>query len=172
MYMVCPYNMTCTLKGMACRRLFPFTFHENLAIATAIYRSPEDLWAPKSPQSLKKVFPGLPTRNVQKVSKRSQRIQKKVKKVSKSGFGIFSTLFFFDTFCTSRAGRPGKTFLRLFGDFGAPGCGAPVYGDCNCSEKQAERKNWYILVWAEWGSEFGGDVVFCGRRPDHISLKA
>ena len=29
------------------------------------------------------------------------------------------------------AGRPGKTFLRLLGDFGAAGCGDSVYGDCN-----------------------------------------
>ena len=30
---------------------------------------------------------------------------------------------FFGTFLTLRVGRPGHTFLRLFGDFGARGCG-------------------------------------------------
>ena len=44
--------------------------------------------------------------------------QKKVKKTTKSVLGDFC-----DTFLTLRAGRPGNTFLRLFGDFGARGCG-------------------------------------------------
>ena len=73
---------------------------------------------PKSPKSLKKVSPGLPARSVQKESK-------SLKKVSeKSLFDTFlrhfdSTLF--ETFWTLRAGRPGETFLRLFGDFGPGG---------------------------------------------------
>ena len=87
--------------------------------------SPEVL---KSLKSLKKVFPGLLARSVKKVSKKSQRTRKGVKKVSKSVFGNF-----FNTFLTLRAGRPGKTFLRLFGDFGARGVETPVYGDCNHS---------------------------------------
>ena len=37
---------------------------------------------------------------------------------------------FLDTFLTLRAGRPGNTFLRHFGDFGARGCGDSC-GDCN-----------------------------------------
>ena len=48
--------------------------------------------------------------------KKSQRTRKRVKKVSNSVLGDF-----FDTFLTLRAWRPGKTFLRLFGDFGARG---------------------------------------------------
>ena len=52
------------------------------------------------------------------MSKKSQMTQKRVKKTTKSVFGDF-----FDTFLTLRAGRPGKSFLRLFGDFGARGCG-------------------------------------------------
>ena len=43
--------------------------------------------------------------------------EKKVKKITKSVFGDF-----FDTFLTLWAGRPGKSFLRAFGDFGARGC--------------------------------------------------
>ena len=75
--------------------------------------------APKSPKSLKKVFPDLPARSVKKVSKKSPN----------TDFVVFLTHFrvirdFFDTFfLTLRARRPGNTFLRLFGDFGARGCG-------------------------------------------------
>ena len=90
----------------------------NLAIGAAIYRSPEALWA-RNPQKVSKGgFPGLPARSVKKVSKKSQMTPKRVKKTTKSVFGDF-----FDTFLTLRAGRPGKSFLRLFGDFGARGCG-------------------------------------------------
>ena len=69
--------------------------------------------APKSPKSLKKDFPGLPARSVKKVTKKSPN----------TDFVVFLTPFrviwdFFDTFLTLRAGRPGNTFLRLFGDFG------------------------------------------------------
>ena len=73
---------------------------------------------PKSSKSLKKVFPGLLARSVKKVSKKSKMTRKRVKKTTKSVFGDF-----FDTFLTLRAGRPGKSFLRLFGDFGPRGCG-------------------------------------------------
>ena len=52
------------------------------------------------------------------MSKKSQTTRKRVKKVSKSVSGVF-----LDTFLALQAGRPRKTFLRLFGDSGAQGCG-------------------------------------------------
>ena len=57
--------------------------------------------------------------------------------MAKSVFGDF-----FDTFSTLRAGRPGKTFLRLLGDFGARGVETPVYGDCN----RDYGVRWQILI--------------------------
>ena len=74
--------------------------------------------APKAPKSLKKDFPGLPARSVKTVSKKSPN----------TDFVVFLTLFlghlglfrhFFDT-----PGREAREPLwRLFGDFGARGCG-------------------------------------------------
>ena len=49
--------------------------------------------------------------------------RKRVKKTTKSVFGDF-----FDTFLTLRAGRHGKTVLRLFGIWGLGGVETPVYG--------------------------------------------
>ena len=80
---------------------------------------------PKSPKSLKNGFPGLPARSVKKVSKNSQMTRTRLKKTTKSVFGDF-----FDTFLTLPAGRPGKSFLRLFGVSGLGGVETPVYGDC------------------------------------------
>ena len=53
-----------------------------------------------------------------------------------SDFDTFLTLFrvfwdFSDTFLTLRAGRFGKTFLRLLGTSGPEGLGIPVYGGSN-----------------------------------------
>ena len=71
---------------------------------------------PEIPQ--KSQIPGLPAWSVKKVSKKCQMTRKRVKKTTKSVFGDF-----FDTFLTLPTGRPGKSFLRLFGDSGARGCG-------------------------------------------------
>ena len=79
-------------------------------MGTAIYRSLHAL----KPWNPRKVSPA---RSVKKVSKKSQMTRKWVKKTTKLVFGDF-----LDTFLTLRAGRPGSTFLRLFGDFGARGC--------------------------------------------------
>ena len=81
--------------------------------------------APKSPKSLKKVFLGLLAQSVKTSDEKVPKDPKRVTKVSKSMFEDF-----FGTFLTLRAGRPGKTFLRLFGGFGAQGCGA----SCICWE--------------------------------------
>ena len=71
------------------------------------------------------------------MSKKSQRTGKRVKKVSKSVFGDF-----FDTFLRLRVGRPGKTFVRLFGDFGARGSGdSCIWGlqsQANCQKEAYE----------------------------------
>ena len=65
------------------------------------------------PQKSQKGLPGPPR----------PECQKSVEKSPNTDFGVFLTHFrviwdFFDTFLTLRAGRPGNTFLRLFGDFG------------------------------------------------------
>ena len=72
-----------------------------ITIAIPIYRSQIE------------AFPGLPVRSVKKVSKKSPN----------TDFVVFLNLClvisdFFDTFLKLRAGTPGNTFLRLFGDFG------------------------------------------------------
>ena len=98
--------------------IFAYMIISWVAIGAAVYRSfhtPE----PRNPQKVSKggsraSRPGVS----KKVSKKSQMTQKRAKKTTKSVFGDF-----FDTFLTLRAGRPGKSFLRLFGDFGARGCG-------------------------------------------------
>ena len=109
---------------------------------------------PKSPKSLKKVFPGVPARSVKKVSKKSQMTRKRVKKTTKSVFGDFV-----DTFLTLRAGRPGTTFLRLFGIWGLGGVETPVYGDCNRNfrtDSQGEIKT---------STKFSGNNVWVSRLP-------
>ena len=76
---------------------------------------------PPSPEIAKKSrkgVPGPPGPECQKVSKKSPSTH----------IVVVLTLFrviwdFFDTFLTLRAGRPGNTFSRLFGDFGARGRG-------------------------------------------------
>ena len=87
--------------------------------------------APESPKSLKKDFPGLPVGSVKKVSK----------KCPNTDFVVFFTLFrviwhFFDTFLALRAGRPGNTILRLFGDFGPRG----PRDSCICSNRKSGKK--------------------------------
>ena len=86
---------------------------------------------PSGPEIHKKSQKGLPApprpecqKSVEKSLKGPTR--KRGKKVSKSVFGDF-----FGTFLTLWAGRPGKTFFRLFGDFGLGGVESPVYGVCN-----------------------------------------
>ena len=85
----------------------------TVTFGTAIYRSPEALWA----------------RNPEEVSERSSRasplgvLKKCRKRPPNTAFDTFLTLSwvlwdFFDTFLTLRAGRLGKTFLRLLGVFG------------------------------------------------------
>ena len=104
--------------------------------------------APKSPKSLKRGFPGLPARSVKKVSKKSQMTQKRVKKTTKSVFGDF-----FDTFLTLRAGRPRNPLLRLFGDFGARGCGdSCIWG----LHTQVTTRLWLRCVIRR---EFGGNMI-------------
>ena len=66
----------------------------------------------KPRKSLKKVFLGLPAQSLKKVPKRSKKSPKSLQKVS------FRGLFdLFGTFLRLWAGRPRKTFLRLFRDF-------------------------------------------------------
>ena len=76
-----------------------------------MFRSPKALWA----------------RNPQKVSKRtsqaSTECQKSVEKVPHDLKNKISDVGLFRHFLTLRVSRLGKSFLRLFGDFGAPGCG-------------------------------------------------
>ena len=87
---------------------------------TAIYRCLQAIRArnpQKSQKSLKKVSKSLPARSVRKVSKGVKKSRKSLGKVlEKSIFSVFC--LFSKTFWTLRAGRPGETFLRLFGDFG------------------------------------------------------
>ena len=108
-----------TLSGTPVRVFQPRYTIAIVAIAAAIYRSLKGLWGLKSPKSLKKVFPDVPARSVKKVLKKKvpndPKISQKDCKISARGL--------FDTSLTLRAGRPGNTFLRLFGDFGARGCG-------------------------------------------------
>ena len=64
--------------------------------------------------------------NPQKVSKKSPRASRpgmSKKSREKSRKSLFLTLIFSKRFATLQAGRPGETFLRLFGDFrsGGPG---------------------------------------------------
>ena len=68
--------------------------------------------SPEIPKKSQKALRGPPLKKCQK------GVKKGVKKTAKSVFGGF-----FETFLTLRAGRAGKTFLRLFGDFGARECG-------------------------------------------------
>ena len=86
---------------------------------------------PKPPKSLKKVFAGLPAQSIQKVSTKSPN----------TFFDSFSgSLGLFDTFLILRAGRPAKTFWRLFGDFGPRGLRTPVYGDCNRKHRNETQR--------------------------------
>ena len=78
-------------------------------------RGPEALWARKT-QKVSKRSSWAPV--CEKVSKKSRMTRKRIKKTIKSVLGDF-----FDTLLTLQAGRPKKSFLRLFGDFGARGCG-------------------------------------------------
>ena len=74
---------------------------------------------PSGPEIPKKSQKGLsepPGPECQNSVKKASKDPKRVKKVSKAVFGDF-----FDTFLTLWAGQPGKTFLRLFGDFGPRG---------------------------------------------------
>ena len=88
-------------------------FHHEVTIAVPIYRS---LHTPEP-------------RNPQKGSKRTSRAsrQKNIEKVPpNTDFAFFLNLFrviwdFCATFLTLRAGRPGKSFLRLFGGFQGSG---------------------------------------------------
>ena len=70
------------------------------------------------------------------MSKKSQMTRKRVKKTAKSVFGDF-----FDTFLPLPAGRPGKSFLRLFGDFGARGCGDSCIWGLHTQLLGAQRGN-------------------------------
>ena len=73
---------------------------------------------PEIPKKSQKGVPGPPGPECQQSVEKVPNDRTEVKKTTKSVFGEF-----FDTFLTLRAGRPGKSFLRLFGNFGARGCG-------------------------------------------------
>ena len=72
--------------------------------------------SPEIPKKSQKGLPGPPRSECQK------SVEKVLKdffmKKSQKGVKI-SVRDFFETFLTLRAGRPGNTFLRVFGDFGA-----------------------------------------------------
>ena len=80
---------------------------------------------PKSPKSLRKVFPGLRARSVKKVSKKCQMTWKRVKRLQNQCSGTFSTLFWH-----SGRGGPGSPFWDFLGISGLGGVDTPVYGDC------------------------------------------
>ena len=90
----------------------------SIAIGAAIYRSPEALWA-RNPQKVsKRCSRASRPRVSKKCRKKSRMTRKESKRLQNQCSGDF-----FGTFLTLRAGRPGNTLLRLFGDFGARGCG-------------------------------------------------
>ena len=74
---------------------------------------------PLSPKKSQKGLPGASQAGVPRRCRKSPRTL--ILTPFLTPFWVFWD--FFDTFLALRLGRPGKTFLRLFGDFGAQGCG-------------------------------------------------
>ena len=93
-------------------------FQKIIAIGADIYRSPEALWA-RNPQKVSKWCSRASRPGVSKKCRKSAKCpEKESKRLQHQCSGTFSTLFL-----TLPTGRPGKSFLRLFGDSGARGCG-------------------------------------------------
>ena len=83
--------------------------------------------SPEIPKKSQKGVPGPPRPGVSKECRKSPKWpENESKRLQSQCSGTFWTLFL-----TLRAGRPGNTFLRPFGDFGARGCGDSCNGDCN-----------------------------------------
>ena len=89
--------------------------------------------------------------------------KKQSKRLQNQYLGTFSTLFL-----TLRAGRLGKTLLRLSGDSGLGGVETPVYGDCNRKATDpplflgadALSKIRGRSILSQFSVGFGGFVVF------------
>ena len=112
----------------------------NLAIGSRHIQESRGLLGPKSPKSLKKVFPGLPARSVKKVSKKSQMTRKRVKNDSKTTVrGLFR--HFFDT----PGGEAWEVLFETFWGFRGSGV-------------------WRLLSQGHCPAQFWKDRVRSGRR--------
>ena len=95
-------------------------------------------------QELEKVFPGLPARSVKKVSKKSSNPRTRFSHIFDSFSGHWRP---FRHFLTLQARRPGKTFLRLFRDFGRRGPRDSCMWRSNrdCSTKKGVVSNFHFV---------------------------